>query len=44
MRIWRLIAQDFAIRHPELVFGVLLIDATPMDVARIEEIENSDEI
>ncbi|MGE6203668.1 alpha/beta fold hydrolase [Guptibacillus hwajinpoensis] len=38
-----LIAQDFVIRHPELVFGVLLIDATPMDVERIEEIENSDE-
>lgn len=38
-----LIAQDFAVRYPERIEGVVLIDATSMNIHRIDEIENSDE-
>ena len=38
-----LIAQDFAIRYPDLVSGVLLIDSTSINIERINEVEHSDE-
>lgn len=38
-----LIAQDFAIRYPGAVLGVLLIDSTSINIERIDEVEHSDE-
>ncbi len=38
-----LIAQDFAMRYPDRIEGVILVDATSINIHRVDEVENSDE-